>query len=407
MMISYAQNFEDVILWRVLKDVSNGLYVDVGAFHPEIDSVTKWFYDQGWTGINLEPVPEMLAILEAARPRDTNICAAAGATAGTAQMAVIPESMGLSSFDVAFVEAHIDMSHALVQVEVRPLREVLEPFVGKDIHFLKIDVEGSEWDVLRGMDFVRFRPWVVVVEATEPLSQTRTVDKWDDILSTNHYQHVYFDGLNDFFVAAEKMELASRLGRPPNVFDQFEMAATVRERQARDELHRSYQDLAAVCESLRAEASRRDDELTTVRQELAAARESHAVLKTKFEAAENELAAFREQLPALQAELSRRVGELAVATDELVAARQAHAVLQRKFEAAEKRIAGLRDQLGASEAAVVKLSEDLSELAQALRSDRETYAASQRQLQQVLNSRSFRWLSPARRLRALFRPPQQ
>lgn len=379
MMISYAQNFEDVILWRVLKDVSNGLYVDVGAFHPEIDSVTKWFYDQGWTGINLEPVPEMFAILEAGRPRDTNICAAAGATAGTAQMAVIPESMGLSSFDIAFVEANVAMPHTLLQVEVRPLREVLEPYAGNDIHFLKIDAEGSEQDVLRGMDFTLFRPWVVLVEATEPMSQIRTLGKWNDIFSGNKYQHAYFDGLNDFFVAAEKMELASRLGQPPNVFDEFELASTVRERQAREAAERSYQELVAVDQSLRFEISRRDDELTTVREQLAAAREARAALA--------------EQLAASKAELA--------------ASREVQAVWQGKFDAAEKQIAVLREQLGVSEVSIVRLSEDLSELAQALKSNREACAASQRQLQQVLNSRSFRWLAPARRLRALLLSSRQ
>src|SRR5579864_1145879 len=96
-MISYAQNFEDVMLWRVLRHITCGLYVDVGAFHPEIDSVTKWFYDQGWTGINVEPVPDSFALLQLERPKDRNVCAAAGATAGVAQMTVFRNSKGLSS----------------------------------------------------------------------------------------------------------------------------------------------------------------------------------------------------------------------------------------------------------------------------------------------------------------------
>ena len=44
-MISYAQNFEDVILWRALKHVEAGRYIDIGANDPEKDSVTKVFYD--------------------------------------------------------------------------------------------------------------------------------------------------------------------------------------------------------------------------------------------------------------------------------------------------------------------------------------------------------------------------
>ena len=38
--ISYAQNYEDVILWRALRDVERGFYVDVGAADPQVDSVT-------------------------------------------------------------------------------------------------------------------------------------------------------------------------------------------------------------------------------------------------------------------------------------------------------------------------------------------------------------------------------
>ena len=77
-MISYAQNFEDVMLWRALKNVKNGFYVDVGAGRPELDSVTKHFYEQGWHGINIEPHSEDFLLLAAARPRDVNLNIAIG-----------------------------------------------------------------------------------------------------------------------------------------------------------------------------------------------------------------------------------------------------------------------------------------------------------------------------------------
>ena len=54
--ISYAQNFEDVLLNRVFRDRLDGSYIDIGALHPTIDSVTKAFYDRGWSGINIEPI---------------------------------------------------------------------------------------------------------------------------------------------------------------------------------------------------------------------------------------------------------------------------------------------------------------------------------------------------------------
>lgn len=42
-MISYAQNFEDVMIARLFDDTHRGFYVDVGAAHPDFLSVTRHF----------------------------------------------------------------------------------------------------------------------------------------------------------------------------------------------------------------------------------------------------------------------------------------------------------------------------------------------------------------------------
>jgi hypothetical protein len=56
-IISYAQNREDILLWRALRDLADGFYIDVGAEDPTQNSVTRAFYERGWHGINVEPVP--------------------------------------------------------------------------------------------------------------------------------------------------------------------------------------------------------------------------------------------------------------------------------------------------------------------------------------------------------------
>ena len=66
--ISYAQNLEDVMLYRILKRVEAGFYIDVGAQHPVLDSVNKAFYDRGWRGINIEPNSEDFSLLQKERP---------------------------------------------------------------------------------------------------------------------------------------------------------------------------------------------------------------------------------------------------------------------------------------------------------------------------------------------------
>jgi hypothetical protein len=70
---SYSQNFEDVMLWRALGHVENGFYIDVGSYDPVEHSVTKAFYDRGWSGINIEPVSSRLAKFKVQRPDDINL----------------------------------------------------------------------------------------------------------------------------------------------------------------------------------------------------------------------------------------------------------------------------------------------------------------------------------------------
>jgi hypothetical protein len=55
--ISYAQNYEDVMLWRALKDVSNGFWIDIGAAHPRDLSVTLAFSERGWRAS--QPPPQI------------------------------------------------------------------------------------------------------------------------------------------------------------------------------------------------------------------------------------------------------------------------------------------------------------------------------------------------------------
>ena len=72
-LVSYAQNREDVLLYRALSGQSKGFYIDVGANDPTVCSITKSFYDMGWNGINIEPVRGVFQRLADHRTRDINL----------------------------------------------------------------------------------------------------------------------------------------------------------------------------------------------------------------------------------------------------------------------------------------------------------------------------------------------
>jgi len=224
--ISYAQNFEDVMIWRALKHVESGFYIDVGANDPTLYSVTRAFYDKGWHGINLEPVCEYFQRLVAQRPRDINLQIGAGETAGSFPFFDIPDT-GLATSDPAIAEKHRQSGwqvHTL-EIPVLPLSEICREHVPGEIHFLKIDVEGAEKSVLLGMDFKQWRPWLMIVEATVPMSQQTVHQDWEPLLEAANYDFVYFDGLNRYYIAQEHPELKPAFATPPNVFDGFVLNA--------------------------------------------------------------------------------------------------------------------------------------------------------------------------------------
>lgn len=225
--VSYAQNFEDVMLWRALGHVQRGFYIDAGAQSPDTDSVTKAFYLAGWTGINIEPHPVYYEQLRGARPRDVNLDVALGDCSGSLTMNLI-EGSGLSTADEGLAEQYAVAGHVLLKHEVQmsTLRQVWTKNVapGQPVHFLKVDVEGFERAVLAGNDWQRNRPWIILVEATLPNSQIESYAEWEPILSDAGYRFAYADGLNRFYVAKEHAELIVRFKFPPNVFDNFATA---------------------------------------------------------------------------------------------------------------------------------------------------------------------------------------
>lgn len=223
--VSYAQNREDVVLNRAFQNVAVGRYIEVGANHPRVDSISRGFYERGWSGLEFEPNPEFARMFREERPRDTVIQAAVTSRGGESVTFHVVAGTGLSTLVDEISSDHAAHGFQIVDIEVTTVRldDAIDEhgLADQDVHFLMVDTEGAEPEVLASMDFARHRPWVLVIEATVPGTSEPSHDAWEPLVLAAGYEFCQFDGLSRFYVAREHADLKAILSIPASSADRY------------------------------------------------------------------------------------------------------------------------------------------------------------------------------------------
>ena len=307
---SYAQNFEDVRLLRAFHDVAAGRYLDIGTQDPVRDSVSLAFYERGWRGVHVEPTPAYAAAMRAARPDETVIEAAVSRHPGPIPFFEIPET-GISTgvANIAAAHARAGWQNREIAVATVTLAALFDLMGDAPIHWLKIDVEGMEADVLRSWGDHPARPIALVIEATVPNTQIPTHDEWYDLVLSRGYRDVLFDGLSRYFIHETQAERGSALALSPNVFDGFQVTPS----------HFVSGRMAGETEALleqarqRAEAQREEAVLAANEQAKAALETARAELEQRILGLQSRLTETEEALAETQRQglsLAREAGQL-------------------------------------------------------------------------------------------------
>jgi len=205
----YGQHGEDFLLWNLFRHKKAGFYVDVGAFDGIHLSNTLSFEQQGWSGICIEPHPSYFQLCKRSRPGALCLNAACVATEDLAVTEFYAEELGLLSGLRSDQEKDVALRYQRrglkfrgfeqLEVPALTLNSILEKYGPSHgyIDFISIDVEGTEPDVLHGLDLEKYEVRVLVIEAnTEEIC--KALDSY--MIAKNDYIKARNSGPNFFYV---------------------------------------------------------------------------------------------------------------------------------------------------------------------------------------------------------------
>lgn len=207
--ISYSQTGEDLIVRFILEqlNITQPKYLDLGAHHPEFLNNTNIFYQNGGSGVNVEPDPFLIQQFDKLRPNDINLNVGIGFRENEELMDFfVMSDKVLNTFsreEAQKIESYGTYKiEQVLQVKLIPISQVLSYFKADLPNFVTLDVEGLDLQIIKSIDFETFRPEVFCIETityTEDKSERKITEIIDWMLSRDYF--VYADTfINTIFV---------------------------------------------------------------------------------------------------------------------------------------------------------------------------------------------------------------
>ncbi|MEM8549678.1 MAG: FkbM family methyltransferase [Verrucomicrobiota bacterium] len=157
--IYYSQFGEDVVVRELIGKKKEGIYVDVGCYHPIKFSNTYWLYRRGWRGVNVDMEEHKIELFKVARSKDHNVLAA---------VSDLSQKLYVKNIKRNDLGAHLESEGSESEAIVtRSLNEILSesPYAQRKIDLLSIDAESHDFNVLKSIDLSIYQPDYILIEA--------------------------------------------------------------------------------------------------------------------------------------------------------------------------------------------------------------------------------------------------
>ena len=188
---SYSFNSVDLIIDYLLKDIKNGIYVEVGCNHPIKYNNTYILHKRGWSGINIDLDDLSIKLFKKYRKSDYNISALVSNKEELKKTYIYHSRSAINTVEKDLVDLKENKPKTIIEKKSITLNKIIEnsPYNNKKINLLTIDVEGHEFPVLENFEFSKYKIDVVVIELLD--KKIKKMEMWtqsiDMVLNSNIY----------------------------------------------------------------------------------------------------------------------------------------------------------------------------------------------------------------------------
>ena len=190
--LHYSRNREDLFLINYFKDTLKGRYIDVGAYHPFRNSNTYLLYKKGWTGINIDLSKTSIDLFKLARPKDINLNLAISDVRKKIKVYQNKDLGMMNTINPKYASLYLEKFRAK-ETWSNNLNNILEEYDFKNRKFelIDIDAEGSDYLILKNIDFEKYSFKLILVETHQWNSYTKKeTDKIYSLLKSKKYNYL-------------------------------------------------------------------------------------------------------------------------------------------------------------------------------------------------------------------------
>mgnify|MGYP006121617031 FL=1 len=161
---TYAQQGEDLFIFNYMKKkkIVNGTYVDLGAFHPIKYSNTCLLFNNGWSGLNIDLNQTAIDYFDIVRPKDNNICCAISNKEEKIKVFINSIFSPINTINKKHAKKFNFASKNELSYTVKAKK--FNSICKKKFDFLDIDIEGSDFMVLKSINLKYFKPKLICIE---------------------------------------------------------------------------------------------------------------------------------------------------------------------------------------------------------------------------------------------------